>query len=242
MSLPVEAAIVPRVYLVDDEPSVRRALTRLLRSAGLETHSYRLAEEFLAAVEPHDAPCCLVVDLCMPGLSGLELQETLGRRGVEMSIVFISGRADVESGIRAMKAGAVDFLEKPFSDSALLDAIRSALEADDQRRLRQAQWARLTTRLRTLTPRERDVFGLVVKGLLNKQVGAELGTTEKTVKVHRARVMQKMEAGSLADLVRMADTLGSLAASGTAAGIHSAARQDAEAWPRSNSWASQAHN
>jgi FixJ family two-component response regulator len=193
---------------VDDDAGVRRALTRLLRSANYETVSYRSAEDFLLAAPIDDVAACLVVDLRMPGLNGLELQELLIEQGLDLALVFISGQADVQSGIRAMKGGAVDFLEKPFSEEALLGAVTRALEKDRQRLASSANRAELQARLATLTPREREVFGLIVTGLLNKQVGAELGTAEKTVKVHRARVMQKMAASSLADLVRMADKLG----------------------------------
>ena len=196
------------VYVVDDDPSVRRALTRLLRTEGFRVQSFASAEDLLLAAQPDETPTCLVVDLRMPGLSGLDLQDLLLQQGLEMAIVFISGLASVESGIRAMKGGAVDFLEKPVSDEALLGAVRRALDQDRQRRARKADRALLRARFETLTPRERDVFGLIVTGLLNKQVGAELGAAEKTIKVHRARVMQKMEAGSLAELVRMADRLG----------------------------------
>jgi len=196
-----------RVYLVDDDAGVRRALTRVLRTAGHQTTAFGTAEDFLIGVELDDLPACLVVDLKMPGLSGLDLQELLLERGIELSLVFISGRADVQSGVRAMKGGAVDFLEKPVSDEALLGAVERGLEQDRERRIRRAERAQLQERLGTLTPRERDVFGLIVTGLLNKQVGARLGTTEKTVKVHRSRVMQKMGAHSLAELVRMADKI-----------------------------------
>ena len=199
----------PKVYVVDDDPSVRRALVRLLRSEGLSATSFASAEELLAGVTPDPTPACLVVDLHMPRLSGLDLQDLLAEQGLEMALVFISGRANVASGVRAMKGGAVDFLEKPFSDRALFDAVSRGLEQDRTRKAQRADVAVLQARLLSLTPRERDVFGLVVTGLPNKQVGAELGTAEKTVKVHRARVMQKMEAGSLAELVRMADRLGS---------------------------------
>jgi RNA polymerase sigma factor (sigma-70 family) len=196
-----------RVYLVDDDAGVRRALTRVLRNAGYQTTAFGTAEDFLIGVELDELPSCLVVDLKMPGLSGLDLQELLLERGIELSLVFISGRADVQSGVQAMKGGAVDFLEKPVSDDTLLAAVARGLEQDRERRTRQAERAQLQERLDTLTPRERDVFGLIVTGLLNKQVGARLGTTEKTVKVHRSRVMQKMGAHSLAELVRMADKI-----------------------------------
>ena len=196
-----------RVYLVDDDAGVRRALTRVLRNAGYQTAAFGTAEDFLIGVELDELPACLVVDLRMPGLSGLDLQELLVERDIELSLVFVSGRADVQSGVQAMKGGAVDFLEKPVSDDALLAAVARGLEQDRERRTRKAERAELQQRLDTLTPRERDVFGLIVTGLLNKQVGARLGTTEKTVKVHRSRVMQKMGAHSLAELVRMADKI-----------------------------------
>ena len=196
-----------RVYVVDDDAGVRRALGRVLRHAGHETSAFASAEDFLMAFDLDDQPACLVVDLRMPGRSGLELQQLLLDRGLEMSIVFISGGADVESGVRAMKGGAIDFLEKPFSDETLLAAVSRALASDRSRRAVEAELQHLRSRLATLTPREHDVFGLIVTGLLNKQVGARLGTTEKTVKVHRSRVMQKMGAGSLAELVRMSDKL-----------------------------------
>jgi FixJ family two-component response regulator len=187
---------------------VRRALTRLLRTEGFDVVSFAAAEDFLLAAQPDGQPACLVVDLRMPGLSGLDLQDQLAQQGLDMAIVFISGRADVQSGIRAMKGGAIDFLEKPVSDEALLGALRRGLEKDAERLASEADKGVLQARLATLTPREREVFALIVTGRLNKQVGAELGTSEKTVKVHRARVMQKMAAGSLAELVRMADRLG----------------------------------
>jgi FixJ family two-component response regulator len=203
----VAGGVAGRVHLVDDDPSVRRALTRLLRAAGLEVASFGSAEAFLASPPPEGASCA-VLDLRMPGLDGLALQEELQRRGIDMPLLFISGHADVKSTVGAMKRGALDFLEKPVSDTQLLDGVRRALERDRVRRLERGDRATLDARLARLTPRERDVFALVAAGLLNKQVAGELAITEKTVKVHRARVMEKMEAGSLAELVRLADRLG----------------------------------
>jgi RNA polymerase sigma factor (sigma-70 family) len=197
-----------RVFVVDDEDPVRRALDRLIRAAGHEVEGFPTAQQFLEEARDGPGPCCVLCDLRMPGLSGLDLQEELHRRGLELPIVFISGRADVSSGIQAMKGGAVDFLEKPVSDDQLLAAIGRALERDRQGRAARSERQRLESRLARLTAREREVFALVVTGLANKQVGAQLGATEKTIKVHRSRVMEKMEAGSLAELVRMADALG----------------------------------
>jgi FixJ family two-component response regulator len=211
-----------RVYLVDDDAGVRRALSRVLGTAGYQVSAFRTAEDLLLTIAPGGGPSCLVVDLLMPGLSGLDLQDLLIEQGLDMSIIFISGRADVQSGVRAMKGGAVDFLEKPFSDVALLGAVERALERDAERRVARTERATLRARLLTLTPRERDVFGLIVTGLLNKQVGARLGTSEKTVKVHRSRVMQKMEAASLVELVRMADKLGPLGPTLTSGGTEGA--------------------
>jgi len=196
-----------QVFLVDDESSVRRAFTRLLQSAGFSVSSFGTAEEFLAA-GPYDRGGCVVADLRMPGLSGLELQDRVAERGIDLPIVFVSGRADLGSGIQAMKGGAVDFLEKPVSDHDLIDAIRRALAEGERRRARREERELLEARLSKLTPREREVCSLIVLGLLNKQVGAELGASEKTIKVHRARVMEKMQAGSLAELVRMSDKVG----------------------------------
>ena len=197
-----------RVFVVDDDPPVRRALSRLLRSATLEVQAFPSAEGFLEGVAPDPGPACLVVDLKMPGLTGLQLQEEMQRRGLDLPVVFISGHADVSSSVRAMKSGALDFLEKPFTADALLGVVAQALEQDRRNRRTRAEQSVLEARLERLTPRERQVFALVVTGLGNKQVGWELGATEKTIKVHRARVMEKMEARSLAELVRMADALG----------------------------------
>jgi FixJ family two-component response regulator len=195
------------VFVVDDDESVRKALARLIRSAGMTARSFPTAEAFLA--ESHVEPAsCLVLDVRLPGLNGLQLQEALNRKGYPLAIIFITGHGDVPTSVRAMKAGAVDFLQKPFEDSDLLDAIRRAIARSREAFAKQAESARLQSRYDNLTPREREVLSLVVTGLLNKQVAAELGAAEKTIKIHRGRVMAKMQAGSLADLVRMAGLLG----------------------------------
>jgi len=195
------------VYLVDDDPSILRALTRLLRAGGHAVSAFRSPREFLAQ---HDAsaPGCVVLDLAMPGLNGLELQTTLAAAGIQRPIVFLSGHGDVPSSVRAMKAGAVDFLTKPVSEGDLLAAIGRAIESDRAMRRARAELRAIGERLNTLTPREREVLRHVVSGQLNKQIAADLGTVEKTVKVHRSRVMEKMGVRSLADLVRMAERIG----------------------------------
>lgn len=206
-----------KVFLVDDDPAVLRALTRLLRAAGFEACAYPSALTFL---EEHDAaaPGCAVVDLAMPGLTGLELQRVLAASGCERPIVFITARGDIPASVQAMKAGAVDFLTKPFDDEELLSAIRTALEKDRRARQLRAELQFVERRLARLTPREREVLTHIVAGQLNKQIAAVLGTVEKTIKVHRARVMEKMEAKSLAELVRMAERAG-VAAPDNHAGI-----------------------
>jgi FixJ family two-component response regulator len=197
-----------RVYLVDDDAGVRRALTRVLRTAGHQTTAFGTAEDFLIGVELDDLPACLVVDLKMPGLSGLDLQELLLERGIELSLVFISGRADVQSGVQRDEGREPSTSWRSRSRTRRCSPPwRGASSRTARAASRRAERAQLQGRLGTLTPRERDVFGLIVTGLLNKQVGARLGTTEKTVKVHRSRVMQKMGAHSLAELVRMADKI-----------------------------------
>ena len=197
----------PVVYVVDDDPSVRKALERLMRSAGHNARIFTSALEFLNG-KRLETPACLVLDINMPGLNGLELQEYLTDKEISLPIVFITGYGSVPESVKAMKAGAVDFLQKPFSDEDLLEAIARALDTNRRTRQDQEQLKQLRERLETLTPREYEVFRLVVTGMLNKQIAFELGTVEKTVKVHRARVMAKMGAQSLADLVRFADKLG----------------------------------
>lgn len=194
------------VQLVDDDADVRRALTRLLASAGLPVRAFASAEEFLATAELANA-ACLVLDLRMPGASGLDLQAALAARGVDLPILFLSGQGDVRSSVSAMKSGAVDFLQKPVDEGELLAAVARARERGEFRRAQALEEAELRRRFESLTPRECQVMRLVVEGRLNKQVAAALGSAEKTVKVHRARVMQKMGATSLADLVRQASRL-----------------------------------
>lgn len=195
------------VFVVDDDDAVRRALNRLIRSVGLEAETFASAQEFLDC-DPPDLPACIVTDVRMPGPSGLDLQEELARAGRTTPIIFMTGHGTVPMSVRAMKAGAVDFLQKPVDEQLLLDAIHKALERASRERQEHALLEEIQARIATLTAREREVFELVVSGLLNKQVAAELGASEKTIKIHRARVMHKMEADSLADLVRMAERLG----------------------------------
>lgn len=195
------------VYVVDDDASVRTALSRLLRSIGVEVQAFPSATEFLEFVRP-ERPSCVVLDVRMPRLSGLELQQALAARGPSLPIIFVSGHADVPMSVRAMKAGAVDFLPKPFHDQDLIDAVQKALVTDRENRARSAELATLRRVYEKLTPREREVLAHVVSGALNKQIAATLGTSEKTIKVHRGRIMEKMGAESLADLVRLAARLG----------------------------------
>ena len=195
------------VFVVDDDPAVLKSLSRLLRSARLDVVTFSSPREFL---ERHD-PCalgCLVLDVAMPGLNGLELQEALTAKGSELPIIFLTGHGDIPMSVQAMKRGAVDFLTKPVNDDDLLKAIHVAIEKDRLQRQARAEVAEIQQRLATLTPREREVLEHVIAGQLNKQTAADLGTVEKTIKVHRARVMEKMKAQSVAELVRLAEKAG----------------------------------
>jgi FixJ family two-component response regulator len=195
------------VFVVDDDPSVRRAIKRLVESVGLHVELFGSATEFINSSRP-DVASCLVLDIRLPGISGLDFQRELVQAKNEIPMIFITAHGDIPMTVRAMKAGAVEFLTKPFRDQDLLDAIQVGLERDRVRRQRQAETAMLRERLESLTPREREILPLVVSGLLNKQVGAEIGATEATVKVHRSQLMRKMGASSLADLVRMSEKMG----------------------------------
>jgi FixJ family two-component response regulator len=200
-------AVPPLVLLVDDDPSVRKSLTRVLASAGYSVEAFASAEEFLAHPS-HPGPCCLVLDVRMPGLTGIQLQEMLAATGRRMSIVFITGYADVRMGVEAMKAGAVDLLTKPVDDQALIAAIQRAVTRNKHDRAIEVRRAAIRRRVSVLTPRETEVFALVVTGMLNRQIAGALGIGEKTVKYHRGRVMKKMRVGSVAELVRLADAAG----------------------------------
>lgn len=197
----------PIVFVVDDDPSVRRAIKRLVGSVGLQVELFGSAQEFLESSRP-DVPSCLVLDIRLPKLSGLDFQRQLAEINIHIPIIFITAHADIPMTVRAMKGGAVEFLTKPFRDQDLLDAIHVALERDRVRRQQEAELASLQKRLESLTPREREVLPWVVSGLLNKQIAAEIGTSETTVKVHRSQLMRKMGADSLAELVRLAEKIG----------------------------------
>jgi len=197
----------PTVFVVDDDASVREAVRSLLRSVGLSVETFSTAQEFLSSPR-NTAPGCLVLDVRLPGIGGLELQHQLAERNLHVPIVFITGHGDIPMSVRAIKAGAVEFLTKPFRDQDLLDAVQQAIDRDRRAREQRAELAGLWQRYEALSPREREVMALVVRGLPNKQIAGTLGTSEATVKLHRGRSMQKMKAGSLADLIRMAEKLG----------------------------------
>ncbi len=198
------------VYVVDDDPSMRKAVNRLCQAAGLEVKMFASAREFLNHGAPV-SPACLVLDLQMPGECGLDLQAEMAARGIQTPIVFITGHGDIPMSVRAMRAGAVDFLTKPFNNQNLLAVIRAAISKDLLFRPIQAEKEALQRRLEALTPREREVFNYVIKGWLNKQIADQLGASEQTIKVHRARVMQKMQVTSVAELVQAAVKLGQIA-------------------------------
>lgn len=197
----------PTVLVVDDDPSLRDALSNLFRSVGLRVQLFASAQELLQS-KVADAAGCLVLDIRLPGISGLDFQSHLAKAGINIPIIFITGHGDVPMTVRAMKAGAVDFLTKPFRDQDLLDAVAAAIERDRQRRSSDSALQELRRRYESLTPREREVMALVVTGLMNKQVAGRINLSEITVKIHRGNVMRKMEAPSLAELVRMAEALG----------------------------------
>ncbi len=197
----------PVVFVVDDDQAIREATRSLLSSVGLRVETFRTAQEFLRSQRP-DAPACLVLDVRLPGLSGLDLQRDLAQLGASIPIVFMTGHGDIPMSVQAMKAGAVEFLTKPFRDQQLLDAVQQAIDRDRVERRRRMEIGDLRRREESLTPREREVMALVVTGRLNKQIAAVLGTSEITIKVHRAQVMQKMRADSVAELVRIAERLG----------------------------------
>jgi FixJ family two-component response regulator len=194
------------VYIIDDDDSIRAAIQGLLKSVGLRSKSFANADEFLGSEHPN-GPGCMILDVRLPGLSGLDVQRTMAEAGIQIPIIFITGHGDIPMTVKAMKSGAVEFLTKPFRDQDLLDAIQQALDRDRINRQQQSETSELESRYRILSAREREVMALVVSGLLNKQIASELGTSEITVKIHRRQVMRKMEAGSLADLVRFAEKI-----------------------------------
>jgi FixJ family two-component response regulator len=195
------------VFIIDDDPFYRRSSERLVRSVGFDVQSFETARDFMSSRRPN-VPSCLILNVRLPGLSGLDLQRVLTEASVHIPIIFVTGHGDIPMSVQAMKAGAVEFLTKPFRDQALLDAIRQAIGRDQAARRQHARNADLRRRYESLKPREREVFKCVVSGMLNKQIADELGATERTVKFHRGNIMRKMQVKSLAELVRMAEVLG----------------------------------
>jgi FixJ family two-component response regulator len=195
------------VFVVDDDASMRMAIKRLVEAVGMNVETFASGKEFLDSQLP-DVPACVVLDVRLPGMSGLDIQRELAQRDRPLPVVFVTGHGDIPMSVRAMKDGAVEFLTKPFREQDLLDAVAQAIEADREELTRRAELALLHGRFASLTPREHEVLSLVVAGLLNKQIAAELGISEKTVKIHRGQVMQKMDADSLPELTRMAERLG----------------------------------
>jgi FixJ family two-component response regulator len=202
----MKSAAVPTVFIIDDDRGMRQSMQDLVESVGLRAESFATGEEFLGRKRTND-PSCLVLDVRLPQMSGLDFQRRLAETGVQIPIIFVTAHGDVPMSVRALKSGAVEFLTKPFRDQDLLDAIQQALQCDRADRERQAEIDDLQERYRSLTAREREVMTLVVTGMLNKQIASEIGASEATVKIHRGHVMQKMQAGSVVDLLRMADKL-----------------------------------